>query len=96
MSGLDFPHTCPKIDRAIRIAKDTINSYFVDVLTDASPLLGEDRINELAGDLTDKMYSDLEDIFEGVRDLNSEIRRQAERQISDLEDELRDARSMIE
>ena len=96
MSGLDFPHTCPKIDRAISSAKDILRTYFDEVISDVCPYISAETRKQLAEGNAESVYSQIEELFEGVRELNADMRRQAERQISDLEDELRDARSMIE
>ena len=101
--NFDYPDTCPKIDSAIREAKEHMESVIEDVLYDACGLLPDKTRRELAADYAKELYRRIEDAFEEVRTTNTDIRDAAEQQISDLKDELeslghelKEARSMLE
>lgn len=49
--GLDFSHTCPKIDKAISEAKDTIIDYLKDCIVDLCPYLPDEKADEKIGEL---------------------------------------------
>lgn len=96
MSNFKYPHTCPKVDSLISEAKNIIFSAFEDLLKDASPLIPDEEVNRIANSYADDLYSSLEDIFEGTRQTNSDMRSAAERQIDELEDSIRDLKDEIE
>lgn len=89
--GFDFNHTCPIIDKGIE-----------DVMWDVSNLLNtiRDDINDPDHD-NDKLIDDLEvdiirvfkDSFEDVRNANSDIRSEAERQVNELENDVSELES---
>jgi hypothetical protein len=97
--GFDYPNTCPKIDKAIASAKAEITSFLDRLLEDACPLLSTRARAELTDGYADRLYGELEDIFENTRSTNEDMRREADSQIetlkseiSDLEHELKNAR----
>lgn len=94
--GFDYPNTCPKIDKAIDAAQDTIRRFLESLLEEACPLLPSARLSELADDNAKALYKDLEDAFETVRKANEDMRAEADSQISDLQSELADAEAQIE
>ena len=101
--NFDYPNTCPKIDSAIREAKEHMESVIEDVLYDACGLLPDKTRRELAADYAKELYRRIEDAFENVRSANVDIRDEADRQIGQLKDEvesleleLKEARSMLE
>jgi len=94
--GFDYPNTCPKIDKAIDAAQDTIRRFLESLLEEACPLLPSARLLELADDNAKALYKDLEDAFETVRKANEDMRAEADSQISDLQSELADAEAQIE
>ena len=93
--GLDFPHTCPKIDRAISEAKDTIIDYLKDYITDLCPYISDEKANELSKDWGTDLYDKISDRFEAIRETNDDMRRQADYQIDDLECEIDNLKSEI-
>jgi gas vesicle protein len=86
--GLDYPNTCPKIDKAISSARHQINSFLDDLLDEACPLLPKRVRAELAESYADTLYGQLEDIFEETRRTNEDMRREADSQIESLKDEI--------
>lgn len=88
--SFDYPYTCPTIDRHIKDAKDNIQSILDSLISDICPMIPTEVREQIAQDHANKMYGDLEDIFEGVRDTNHQMRRAAEHQVSELESEVSD------
>lgn len=84
----DYPHTCPKIDRAIVGAKAVIEEFLCDFLEEASPFIPKTERKRLAADYAASLYSNLEDAFEEVRNTNEDMRREAESQIANLAEQL--------
>jgi uncharacterized protein Yka (UPF0111/DUF47 family) len=87
-NSFDFSHTCPKIDKAITAAKDTIKSYLKDYINDLCPYIPDGKAIELSNDWGETIYNDISDCFETVRETNEDMRDEANRQISALEDEV--------
>lgn len=86
--GFDYGNTCPRIDKAISRAKAEIESFLDNLLEEACPFLDSASRSEIAIDYTGRLYADLEDIFEEPRRENEKMRAEADRQISDLKDEI--------
>lgn len=86
--AFDFPNTCPRIDKQIDGAKSVIRRFVESLLEGACPLLSPEALQRLASDNAADLYADLEDCFEAVRSTNEEMRREADRQISELHDEV--------
>ena len=93
--GLDFSHTCPKIDKAISEAKDTIIDYLKDYITDLSPYITDEKANELSKDWGTDLYDKISDGFEATRETNEDMRIHADYQIENLEAEISDLKSEI-
>ena len=93
--GLDFPHTCPKIDKAITEAKDTIIDYLKDYITDLCPYITDEKALELSKDWGTDLYDKISDCFEATRETNKDMRKEAEYQIEQLESEIEDLKSEI-
>lgn len=93
--SLDYSHTCPKIDKAISEAKDTIIDYLKDYIVDLCPYLPDEKANELAKDWGADLYDKISDGFENVRETNEDMRKQADYQIDKLETEISDLKSEI-
>lgn len=94
--GFDYQNTCPEIDKNIGAARQTIVAFLSDFLADACPLPPTDAHGKICDDAADRLYRDLEDCFEGVRSANEKMRREADRQIGALKDQLADAEADIE
>ncbi len=96
MASFDFPYTCPKVDKAIGEAKSNIQSDLDDILSDACGLLPARERGDLAQQYTEKIYKNIEDCFEAVRDTNCDMRDAAESQIRSLESKVSDLEFDIE
>lgn len=101
--AFDYPNTCPKIDKEIDKAKSVIQSHIESILEQACPFMSWPDVQKHAADFAESIYSDLESCFETVRSTNEDMRSEADSQIEDLieevrnlEHELREARSQIE
>ena len=88
--NFDFGNTCPKIDKAIESAQKEIECFVDDLLIEASPLLPDKDRKELASKYALHLYRQLEDCFEMTRKSNEDMRDAADKQISDLKDEIAD------
>jgi polyhydroxyalkanoate synthesis regulator phasin len=88
--NFDFGITCPRIDKAIEGAQKEIKSFVDDLLIEACPLLSDQDRKELASKYALHLYRQLEDCFEMTRKSNEEMRNAADKQISDLKDEIAD------
>lgn len=86
--SFDYPYTCPDIDRAIGNIQDTLDAFMRDLLSDACPLLSDDANKVAAEKFAKSLYKNIESDIEKVREANADIRKAAERQVSDLEDEI--------
>jgi chromosome segregation ATPase len=94
--GLDFSHTCPKIDKAISEAKDTIIDYLKDYITDLCPYISDEKANELSKDWGTDLYDKISGGFEATRETNEDMRKEADRQIDYAEAEIKDLNARIE
>lgn len=93
--GLDFSHTCPKIDKAITEAKDIIIDYLKDYITELSPYITDEKASELSKDWGTDLYDKISDGFEATRETNEDMRKQADYQIEKLESEIEYLKSEI-
>lgn len=87
-NSFDFPHTCPKIDKAIAEAKLTIKYYLKDYINDLCPYISEEKATELSNHWGETIYNDISDCFENVRKTNEDMRKEADSQIDRLLDEI--------
>jgi predicted transcriptional regulator len=93
--GLDFSYTCPKIDKAISEAKDTIIDYLKSYIIDICPYISDEKANELSMDWGTDLYDKISGGFEATRETNEDMRKQADYQIEKLESEIDDLSSEI-
>jgi len=91
---LDHGYTCPSLDKLIDEAKDVIHEHVTGIVLENNPFLDDydlpDSIKTYIKDASDAMYEALEDVFEGCRTINEDIRACADRQIDDLESRVED------
>ena len=93
--GLDFNHTCPSIDRSINYLKSDISNELDSMIDECCPLwTGDDRDNFIKG-YVESLYSALESYFEDVRSTNEDMRKQADTQIDDLENQVHELQSEL-
>lgn len=88
--GLDFHYTCSGIDANITDFKSVLGDNLHDFLSDASPLIEGKQKTEIINTWVSTIYGEVENIFEGVRKCNEDMRQQADRQISELESRIDD------
>jgi chromosome segregation ATPase len=92
---LDFPYTCPTIDKHINKAEETIK-YEVQEIFD---LYAEDIPPQRVRDLVERYVSIMSEVvrdgFENVRSCNEKLRVQAEKQIEELQDQIDDLNGEI-
>ncbi len=97
MSNFEYPYTCPDINRHINTFKDKMSDYVDEIIDDLSPLFA--RTKEAMAyreDCLREIYEFAEDCFEKTRDTNLDMRREAERQIQRLSEELEEANSKLQ
>src|SRR5690554_6913473 len=83
--SLNFGFTCPDIDEGLRDAKGYIEDYLFDLL---EGFVEDDDVREdLIKTYTEYIYGDVSTAFERVRDCNSDLRKAAEEQIEELEND---------
>ncbi len=87
-NGLDFGHTCPRIDKAIGNVKDQIDSSLAYYIRKLCPLMPDSAVDELSRSWALDMYNDISPAFESVRETNEDMRKAADAQISDLCDDI--------
>ena len=98
---LNFPHTCSAIDDGISNARNLIESTFGDFVSD---LCHEAKIeyntylilSRLTERYTDVLQDKIACIFEKVKRTNIDMRDAANRQLSQLEEEIEDLKKEIE
>jgi len=83
--SLDFPYTCPDIDRSLSGIKSDIDSELIDMITECCPLLPEFKLNEFVKPYIESLYERFSESFEAVRSLNDDMRSQAELQINAIQ-----------
>lgn len=89
-NSFDFPHTCPKINKAIDSCRDTLESYLYGYIEDLCPYIPSAEVERISKNWSKEMYDAISDCFESVRQTNEEMRDEANRQIAYLEDEISD------
>ena len=101
--SLDFGFTCPDIDRNIDSAKEVLYNFMLEAYKDLNPVIGDipdsdlpPSVKEKAKRDADYLYESLEEIFENVRSVNEDMRRSADKQISDLNDTISDLETEVE
>jgi flagellar hook-associated protein FlgK len=91
----DFSYTCPKIDKAISEAENTIQSYLKDYIIELCPYVSNGKAIELSKNWGSTIYNDISNCFESVRETNEDMRKAAEDQISNLNDTIDDLNNTI-
>jgi hypothetical protein len=97
-ASLDYSNTCPKIDREISATKDGLRRCLAEFLEEACPLLllSGDQFNRVVDSWFYRSFQLIEPSFEAVRSTNEDMRRVADRQISDLTDEVGNLQAEVE
>ena len=84
-----YPFTCPKIDSNINEFKSNLECFIHDLILELSPKYLETADAKLF--IQEKQltfYAENESIFENVRQSNEDIRKSAESQIDEIQNEL--------
>jgi septal ring factor EnvC (AmiA/AmiB activator) len=95
MSGFDYAWTCPKIDKEIAGAQYTIHEFVFSLISEFCPKIPQEALLILSNENSEALYSDLEGCFEEARKSNEDMRKAAEKQISNLEDELEEEKQEV-
>jgi len=91
---LDYPNTCPIIDRGISSCSDAISSHVERLVESLFPML--DTLINMVQETSYDILQDVEREFEVVRSTNEGMRSAADCQIKDLCDELSELESRCE
>lgn len=86
--GLDYRYTCLDIDGSIQDYKDCIKQFLENIIMQCSPLIGEAEKKDLIEDYLDDFYKEFESSFEGIRETNEDMRKEADSQIGTYEEEI--------
>jgi hypothetical protein len=90
MGYLDFPNTCPKIDVAISDMESIIDQNLEELILEICPLISPSTIRDILATNGKVIKDEISKHFETLRDLNSDMRDQAENQIGILIEEISD------
>lgn len=85
--GLDYGWTCGTIDENIEDFKNVLESHLIDMIENCCPLLEGDKKDSFIKENVNYIYTDCENIFENLRECNSDMRREADHQIDLLEEQ---------
>ena len=86
--GLDYGNTCPDIDKQIKYFKESLEDYLRDLVDECCPLLGGEDLNIFVKKWTNAIFGEAEPIFEKIRSTNSDMRKEADKQIEALKKDL--------
>jgi len=92
---LDFDYTCPYIDDNIGYLKDLAKNVLEDFLHDIPDCDSEEDKKNLIKDSACYFVEEFVSMFEKVRQLNSDMRSQAEKQLDSLDNELHDVTEQL-
>lgn len=85
--GLDYGWTCGSIDDNIKDFKSILEYEISSILDDACPLLEGEQKTDFIADYVKAIYEQSQNIFEDLRECNSDMRKEADSQIDKLEEE---------
>lgn len=86
--SLDYAYTCPKIDKAISSAKSDIDRFLDDMISEMCPFIDASTRNRISSEYGERLYSEIKDMFESVRETNEDMRSVADNQIESLKDDI--------
>ena len=97
--SFEFPHTCPDIDAAIDDARSIISDSLDDIVGELSPKFQEanDGIDKdnFVSEWTESIMETVKEGFEKARQSNIDMRKEAERQVEELEDKVSEKEEYI-
>jgi len=95
--ALDFGHTCPDIDSNIGDFNEALIDEIKWIIEDSRRHTHEEMVEHKVYDTyAGEIYKQLEHYFEGVRSTNEDMRKQADWQINELEDQLEATKDELE
>ena len=86
--SFDYPPTCTRIDHEIGEIKQSIAEFLYGLLEEACPLIDYYQRKELAAHYSARLYGDIENSIEAVRETNEDMRKEADRQVAALVDSI--------
>ncbi len=92
--GFDYRNTCPDIDQSISDLKQGIEDILNDRLKEVCPLIDETYFKMALDEDADSIYDLIEGSVEKIRDTNSDMRKVADAQIDELENEILELRDV--
>lgn len=97
--ALSFKNTCPEIDDVIEDFKYHSERFIISLMEHFIPTDLQDsnhwRFKSFVEDKLKEHSNDILPLFEKLRDLNSEMREVADKQIGDLEDKISEQEEYI-
>lgn len=97
--SLDFNNTCPQIDDCIEDFKYHSEKFIISLMEHFIPTDLQDsdhwRFKSFVEDRLKEHNSDILPLFEKLRELNSDMRSVADKQIGDLEDRISEQEEYI-
>lgn len=88
--SFDYFHTCPDIDGGILGFEETVYDQLKDMIDECCPLLQGEIKDRFIKSYTADISQSFIDYAEKVRSTNIDMRKEAERQIQKLEDDIAD------
>ncbi len=88
--SLDYGYTCSIIDDNEKDLKAEIESALINIINEFCPYVDETdkQVVMEINNRTERLYDTISYLFENVRRTNEEMREQANRQISELENKI--------
>ena len=97
MSNFDYGYTCPDINKEISNFKSALSDRLDEIIEELCPIITATDTGRIwRTNWEQTIYNDAESCFENVRDCNSNIRDEAERQINAVADERDEYRKLYE
>ncbi len=94
--GFEYQYTCGDIDVEIRQCMENIHEMMVNAVDELCPLLSDDAKKEYVTAHI-KLHQDyLERPFEAARQINMDMRKEADAQVDGLESEITELKNQID
>lgn len=89
----DYSFTCPKIDENIDNFRQLLDDKVYSFMEKYLPNLEDSK--DIRDELLDDIYDSAEEIFENVRECNDDMRKEAEWQIEEKNDEIEELKHQV-
>lgn len=86
--NFDYPDTCPKIDKVLWNIEGKLHAFVTELLVEVCPYLTTDIVRQLADEHSGYIQSMIDDEVESLRNLNADMRAEADAQIGILKEEI--------